>query len=249
VRDACRTDGTLYDPGDNCPAVAPEPFIANQLPPDTGFIRRVQVDTWTGLLASQWCQQHVEEQVFANITDSFVINWLNNTNEGRAYKQLVGLPADLKPAPTQECPQNVLPVVSIASPAPNQTIQSSQLTITGMVSGPNFANYQLLYAPAGTQNFQPVTDKINQQFTQNGSTLGTWNLTSIQTGQYTLRLQANSTTGGYIRTDVSVFIENIQPTPLPTPIPLPTSATGDGGTSPIPFDPLNPTATNTPPSP
>jgi hypothetical protein len=218
-------------------------YLQNQPPPppSEGFVQTVAIDSWTGLRANQFCQENVVEEVFADIDDPSALNWLNNTQQGQQTANNLGLPNNLNPPPQQECqPGQRLPAVSLANPTDGQTVQQT-LSITGQISADNLARWQLQVAPAGTNNFQPITQARTEQITQNGTLLTTWDTRQVNNGQYTLRLEAYSTEGGYIFRNVNITVDN-PPPPTPTPAPTLTPTSPPAVPSPLPFDPT-PTAT------
>lgn len=245
----CRETGTLAS--DNCPTRLADLALQNQPPPapDAGFVQSINIDSWTGLRANQWCQENVVAQTFANISDPFAVNWINTTPQGQNYARLIGLPSNLQTPPQNECQQGqTLPSVRINNPADGQTLTGT-VTITGQISAPDFARYELLYSVDGS-NFQSIGPASNQQFPAAGSTIGTWDTSLLPNGTYTLRLAAFSSSGGYIFRDVRVTTSNVPPTPTPAPTATPTPPVVEPpvqpltpGFTPIPFDPLNPTPT------
>lgn len=244
----CRDTGTIA--GENCANRTTDIYIQNQPPPPAaqGFVSTRNVDSWTGFIANEWCPENNVAKVFANISDPFAVNWLVNTPQGREFAARVGLPANLESMPTTSCSQGqTLPSFRINNPSDGQVVQGL-LTITGQVSAPDFNRYDLEYASvAQPENFTRITNNT-QQFPSAGSTLGTWDTTTLPNGQYILRLAAYSATGGFVHRTVRVTTNNIPPTATPAPPPtqvfvLPTPILV--GDTPIPFDNLNPTATAT----
>lgn len=246
--DVCRDTGALAVEGDGCANRVREFAIQDRLPPQQSFVRNVEIDTWTGLVANEWCPENKVSATFANISDPFAVNWINSTAEGQRWAQRVNLPLPLQAAPTNACQQGMtLPSVRINNPSDNQQLTGT-LTITGQVTAPDFNRYELQYAAASApQNFQPIGTFSTTQFPNAGSTLGTWDTTTVPNGSYILRLRVTSTTGGYINRDVTVNIANVQPTATPTPPVVPTAplAFPTLPDATLPFDDLNPTPTAT----
>lgn len=251
----CLDTGTIA--GQDCARRASDLFLQSQPPPPAqqGVVVTIPVDSWTGLRANQWCQENVENRVFANIDDPFAIQWINQTTAGQQYAQRVGLPQPLQAPPQAECSQGmVLPSARINNPSNGQTLTET-VTITGQVSAPDFNRYELEYAPVNTDQFIPIGDPVNQQFPDAGSTLGQWDTRLVNNGGYILRLAVYSNSGGVIYRTVNINIQNIPPTATPAPTPtatdafvppptviFPTADTG-GGFTPLPFDEPTPTAT------
>jgi len=256
----CRETGTLAS--DDCPTRVTEIYIQQQPPPaaDSGFVKNINVDSWTGLLANEWCPENVVSRTVADIGDASAVNWLNNTTEGQQYSNLIGLPLPLQAAPASACVQGQqLPSIRLINPASGQTL-TGQVAITGQVSAPDFNRYDLEFASANNPEFFQSISTSTQQLASAGSQLGTWDTTLLPNGDYIVRLAAYSNTGGNIIRTATIRIENTLPTPTPTvPAPvvptlipatpnavIPNDSQGGGAVStPIPFDGLNPTPTAT----
>jgi len=246
TREICRTTGTLTYEG--CPQRTTDLFIQDKFPPspDQGFVQNIAVDSWTGFRANEFCDDYVTQQTFASISDPSAVEWLNNTAAGRSFAQVVGLPVPLKAAPTQSCSQGQgLPSVGVSFPNANQEIQGS-VTIAGQVQAPNFVSYTLAYSTAQQpENFIQISSSTTQVQT-NGSPLGTWETSQVPNGSYTIRLTAQSNTGGTIVVNVPVLVNNPLPTPTPTLVPTVAIDSGTGsnafssGTA-IPFPNAQPT--------
>lgn len=237
----CRDTGTGDDP--NCPTRTTDIWIQQQPPPPAGqgFIQTLSIDSWTNMLANEWCAENQVQETFANIADPFAVQWLNTTTQGRAFKQRLGLPDNLPAPPAQACSQGmVLPSIRLNNPSAGQTLTGT-VTLTGQISAPDLSRFELLYAPASSpQSFQGIAPASSQQFPNAGSSLATWNTALLPNGQYIVRLAAYSQAGGYIFRDVTVTLNNIPPTPTPAPIvptPIPPIAPQF---TPLPFDNNNP---------
>ncbi|GEM_PF-269744 len=239
TREICRTTGTLsYD---TCPQRTTDLFVQDRFPPppDQGFVQTIAIDSWSGLRANEFCDDYVIQDTFASIDDPSAVDWLNTTNEGRAYAQQVGLPIPLQAPPANACSQGqTLPSINVSFPNANQTVLG-QVVIQGQVQAPNFVRYELAYAAANQPDtFFPITTSQNQ-VQVNGSELGSWDTLTLPNGNYTIRLTVVSNTGGTIVIDIPVLVDN--PVPTATPLPLPTSTPIDSavvpsGSTPIPFN-------------
>jgi membrane peptidoglycan carboxypeptidase len=238
----CADTGTLAD--DTCANVRTEYYIITQPPPpaDQGFVKTVEIDTWTGLIANQNCPDNKETHTFASISDTAAVNWLNTTAAGQLYAQQLNLPLPFESAPTAACEVGmIIPTARIIDPFDNKTIEGT-VSITGQVSASptEFSRYQLEYADVNNpETFQIIGQYSTQQQTTAGSVLATWNTTTVPNGTYILRLAVFAQNGGYLYRTVRVNINNQLPTPTPTvPALPPTSAPF----TPIPFDTVEPTA-------
>lgn len=247
--DVCRDTGTQIGPNDNCANRTRELVVQDRLPPPAteSFVRTIEIDTWTGLIANEWCPENKQINTFANIPDQFAVNWLNTTAEGRLWAERIGLPLPLEAAPTTACAQgNTLPSVRLNNPSENQTIAGT-LTITGQVTAPDFNRYQLEYASvAQPENFIPIGGFSTTQQPNAGSTLGNWDTTTVLNGTYIVRLTATSNSGGFVQRTARVNVVNNAPPVQPTIEVAPTLSIDVGGFTPAPFDQPTPTATINP---
>jgi membrane peptidoglycan carboxypeptidase len=240
----CFYTGTLAS--DSCPTRVRELYWQTQPPPaaDQGFIQNISIDSWSGLRANEWCNEHVVTQQFSAITDPFATQWLNNTPQGQQILQVLQLPANLPSVPTAACQQGApLPNVRINFPAENTALQEN-VVITGQVAAEGLARWDLQISEVGTDNYRSIMPNGQASTTQMptaGSSLLEWNSRLVQNGEYFIRLAAFSNSGGYIFHDVRVRVQNTPPTATPAPTPLPVNTT-----APLPLDPLGPTATNDP---
>jgi membrane peptidoglycan carboxypeptidase len=234
----CSDTGTL--PDNNCTARRNEIFVQSLPPPQPsqGFFQSVAVDTWTGLRANQFCADHVVQGSFANINDNDAINWLNTSAQGRQFAARIGLTLPLPPAPTGECDVNTpVAVVQMTQPTTNQLL-SGTVPVTGVINATNFANYQILVLRAdGTQVFS--SGALTNQVSIANSTMFTLDTRTIPDGDYVVRLDVRSTTGGYVQIDAAVRIDNPDPTAIPTAIVFPTQVPSQFLT-PLPFDTVIP---------
>jgi membrane peptidoglycan carboxypeptidase len=249
----CRETGTLA--GDDCPTRITEIYVQQQPPPPAsqGFVRNVNVDSWTGLLANEWCPENVVSRTVAAINDPFAVQWLNTTAAGQSYAQRINLPLPLQAAPEQACQQGQqLPSVRLINPSDGQTL-SGEFILTGQVSAPNFNRYDLEYASVANPEAFNAISSSTQQVPTAGNEIGRWDTRNVPNGEYIVRLAAYSANGGNIIRTARVRIENIQPTATPTPIqptaipitPIQPIDPVNPVNTPIPFDDLNPTPTAT----
>ena len=147
------------------------------------------------------------------------------------------------------------PSFAITSPAPEEVLRG-EVTITGSTNIPNFIFAQLDFAYASNptdtwfniQTFsQPVAD----------STLAVWDTTSINDGDYVLRLRVTLEDGTFQEVMVPVVVMN--DIPLSTPAAIPHTSTPEIAVqiptpfllaaSPTPTDLPRPTPTMLPPNP
>lgn len=230
----CADTGTAYDNTQQCGNVRSELFIQNQPPPPASqaFLQTAAIDTWTGQRANQYCSENVEMRTVINISDPTAVQWLTSA-DGQAVAQAMGIPAEAQSLPGGECsPNTQLPNIRITSPAEGQQVQG-QVDIVGATIAPNFNRYQLEVASLNSpDNYVIVAGPFTDQ-RQPGTSLGTWDTTSVPNGLYRLRLSAFANDGGYVYKTIQLGVNNVAPTAMPTSIPVATLAPGE---SPLPFE-------------
>lgn len=208
VMQICPSTGALFGDGSNCPDAALGEYVLRNQPPTTaGFVAAVPVNSWTGLLANDFCpnQEDIVTLQYVNIPDISAINWLRSP-AGQPTANRLRLPASLQPAPTAGCDGTVQqPNVSISAPFANQTL-SETVSLTGIVNaGTAFARYQLEAAEVNAQQYgiirgadgQPQGPFTNQQPNAN-SPLGTWDTRTVPNGTYDLRVAVYAQNGGFV---------------------------------------------------
>ncbi len=247
----CAATGTLPPPG--CRSLRTELFLQTQPPAgaDQAFVQEVEIDTWTGLRANQFCPDNKIAATFVNITDAAALQWLNSP-AGAAVAQQLGIPAGaVQPIPPAACDTTTeIPIARIVSPVEGQAV-SGIVQITGSASATTFNRYQLEVASAASPNTFTIVSGPSTTPQPSGQ-LGTWNTTTLPNGGYILRLAMFANNGGYLYRTVQVAVNNVQPTPTPTlpPAILPTVPlfpteppifpTAPVGFTPLPFDTVAP---------
>jgi membrane peptidoglycan carboxypeptidase len=264
-QEICATSGLLA--GADCAERISELFASDQLPPaeqEGGFIQRVPVDLWTGLVANEYCNESVYEARFVNLLvnarEDVVAReignarrWIEETAAGRAWAQSLGIEVPLALPPTEECRADTArPQVAITVPQGGREVEGN-VTVLGTARGPGFNGYQLEYglshdpggwAPAAPRGTQPV---------ENGE-LGVWDSASVSFGgPITLRVLLfgpdNPYTEGFdpVTREARVLLTLLEPTATPTPTATTTpTATATSTVTPTPTTTGTPESTPTP---
>jgi hypothetical protein len=199
-------------------------FAADQppLPPSKDLARRVKIDLWTGLEASDACKGPSDEQLVLNVTDKWARDWFG-TEDGRFWLEDHGLPRKPFYAPERECrASDPQPFIEI-NLSDGQIIASTTLEIKGSAAADTgFKKWMLEYGlGADPGSWSLLVDSNNQV---KDGTLYTWDLSSIPNGIVTLRL---TMVGDNTEVEKRVSINLSLPTPTvppatPTEIPAPT---------------------------
>ncbi len=172
-----------------------EVFVAAEPPPKIdSLLVTAPVDQFSGLIANGNCPDYVQQQTFLKTSDQSAITWLNNDPTGQQWAQSRGLTVPIAAPPTAQCDATTArPVVKLASPQPNQTL-NGLIQITGSVNSiPNFSYYQLELAQAANPNaIAQLAAPVRSQSAVGNDTayLGGWDTSNVPDGQYILRLRA-----------------------------------------------------------
>ncbi len=247
----CIDDGA--EPSQYClehSQVRSEIFAVTNPPPaaDQSMYRSLRVDTFTGLIANDFCTDYVDERFYVVLPNpsqlidlrGFERDWLLNTDTGRDWATKRGIPLNrFEQPPDQSCgPDTPRPTLAITAPEADSQ-QSGILVVRGTADAPNFSHYIVDFGLArnpqgwGTlqpPTYQPVHDDV----------LGQLDLNPFENGVMTIRLLVYDTAGHSAEVRVTFEIANPTPTPTPTarppdtPTPTPTLGPPTPSTTPSP---------------
>ena len=228
----CRVSGT--EPSNACDSQYTEIFASDQppLPPGKDLIRRVKIDLWTGLEASDACKGPSDEELVMNVTDKWGRDWLG-TGEGQLWLEDHGLPRKPYYVPERECSaSDPQPIVEISLDN-GQIITSTTLDIKGSASADGgFKRWVLEYGQGSDPG--SWTSLSNGDNPVKNGTFYTWDLSNIPNGIITLRL---TLAGDKTEVEKRVTINLSLPTPT-----IPPATPTD---TPPPPTPITPTETPT----
>jgi penicillin-binding protein 1C len=243
----CTVSGS--EPSQWCPSQRSEIFAADQppLPSSQDLWSRVNIDTWTGLRASEACPDFTREEFSLNVTDVWAIAWIQNDPAGRAWAEQYGFTQPILFTPGRECrADDSRPYLSFVFLSDGQTLTTSPVDI-----------YVLAYATSDFQSFEldyglsdnPV--EWNRLFESNqpvnpAGLVYQWDVHQLPAGTITLRLTMRSVrnTSAERLIRVNIQVPTSTPTPTTTLTPTPTSTQTP---MPTPTSPDFPTPTPTPP--
>jgi len=199
-----------------------EVFASDQppLPAGQDLIRRVKIDLWTGLEASDACKGPSEEENVLNVTDKWARQWLES-GDGRDWLETHDLPRSPYYAPERECAaSDPQPVIKLAL-SDGDVITSPSLEIKGSAyADDGFKKWRLEYG-LGAEPGSWVGLMETNEPVKNG-TLFTWNTSSLPNGTISLRLIL---VGDKAEVEQRVHLTLSLPTPTAppsTPTPPPT---------------------------
>ncbi len=244
----CEISGT--EPSEWCPKQSTELFAADQppLPKSEDLWQKLEVDTWTELLASYICREFTDEKFVLNVSDPWAKKWIRNTSQGRAWAESMGFDKPVTFRPTSACnDEDPRPILEIQSPRDGDQITSNPLEIIGKADATrNFDHYRLEYGLGSDPDKWELIENKKTPVRETGR-LAKWDLTELPPGDVTLRLFVHSNQDTYA---VLVIHLNLQvPTPTPTPTststPTPTPTPTETPT-PTLVPTFTPTVTHTP---
>ena len=201
-------------PTEYCPRRKTEIFAQDQPPLDKehDWYQMVKVDAFTGLLANEFCPDHVVEQLMIVIRDERGREWARNHPE-----YFDGLPL----APLEACTESTeRPQVLITSPAPGEPV-SGVVPVIGTVKMPNFERYEAQYGIGGNPQGWGWISGPHLAQVQDGL-LTEWDTTHLSPGLYTLRIVAFDREQRRTEGRVQVYVAAPPETPPAVASPIPT---------------------------
>ncbi|MGC9468154.1 MAG: transglycosylase domain-containing protein [Anaerolineae bacterium] len=212
-REICTLSGT--EPSPYCPERRLEVFSMDNPPPesDQAWLREVEIDANSGLLANAYCRSDVVSKV-AVFLDQV------QDPDGREWLTQWAAENGLIIAPDRECTSSDQPpVVEITAPAPNEELYG-YAEIRGTVDLPDFDRYEITYGVGANPQGWDWISGPHLAMVRDGI-LGVWQIPiEFQPGTYTLRIVAYNTQGA--RFEARQTVQVIGPTPTPTPTITPT---------------------------
>lgn len=225
----CLDDGTLAADYDFCREHSQthvELFASDPPGADQRLYRELVVDSFTGLLASQHCNEYTVQRTYlvlpnhSQITDlrPFIRNWLFNTEQGQAWlaQRNLGDEVSLDPPPEETCgPDAPRPVLEITSPTEG-SVEENVVVVRGTVDAPNFSHYRVEFGVSHDPIGWGVVQGDTSQAISNG-VLGMIDLSNYEDGPMTIRLIVYDTEGHSAERRVHFYLEKAEPTPTPEP--------------------------------
>jgi penicillin-binding protein 1C len=246
----CSASGT--EPSQWCRSGQRSEYFASDqppLPPGQDLLRRVKIDTWTGLVAGDACQDFAKEELVMNVTDKFARDWLRS-GDGRAWLEANDMPRDPFFAPDRECTaSDPHPVLQFTNLNDGSVISEASYPIQGVINVTNggFKSWRLEYGTGQDPSQWNLIAEGTNAF-PDPSRIHKWDLSGVTDTNITLRLYLSNTDDFYAERRVSVTLNLPTPTPSVTATQTPTQfLPTDTPTNVPPTDiPARPTETFTP---
>ena len=250
----CASSGT--EPSNECRGGQRSEFFSSDqlpLPKSQDLIRRVPIDTWTGLIAGNACPDYAQDEKVLNVTDKWAKQWLRS-GEGRGWLEANDMPRNPFFAPDRECSgDDPHPVLDFQNPAHGSTITESILPISGVINVKNggFTNWRLEYGAGADPSEWTVLAEGNNSF-PDPALIFTWDMKDVTANPITLRLYLMNGEDHFAEKRVTIALNLPTPTPTPTtpptevpPTPFPTDTTIPAVDTPTETPTLIPTETPT----
>ena len=222
-KEICTESGTV--PSQWCPDTTKEYFASDQLPlpKEKDLWQKLNIDTWTGLLASDACGDFTKEIFTINVQDTFAKKWLKNTDEGKNWLKSMKFKKPYTFTPSRACkdtdPKATLKFVGLSE---NQRIVDISLDIDIQAYGDGFKTVGLSYGLGDTPDtWMDLVKQTSEQY-KDPDTFYTWDLTKLPAGVVTLKLTMYNKTDGYAEKTIHIDLQVPTPTPTNTPTPTPT---------------------------
>jgi len=244
----CTVSGA--EPSQWCPNQRSEYFVAGQPPLPSGqdLWQRVNIDTWTGLLASPACKDYTDNKLGLNVNDPWAVKWIKETDQGRQWAKDIGFSDPIFFTPEHACAEtDSRPIIEINAPDDGDVITSSPLVIYGRADATsNYSEFWLHWGrgqdPVDWDLLREDNDPVSQ-----ADEIYVWDVSGLEAGVVSLRLRVLSTGGTYAERKITIDLQVPTPTPTSTEVPTETPTPTLTETPTItPTATLPPTDTQTP---
>lgn len=243
----CNTSGT--EPSQWCRGGQRSEFFASDqlpLPRSQDLITQTTIDTWTGLIAGDACQEYAKEEMVMNVSDEWARRWFR-TGDGRAWLEARDLPRNPFYKPERECSaDDPRPLLQFTNLREVDTITESPLDIRAIinVTKGDFTGWRLEYGRGQDPSEWTVLAEGRNKYEQPDS-IYKWDLDEVDGDRLTLRLYLMN--GEDFYAEKRVFLTLNLPTPTPTPTFTPSITPTLAPPTAVPTDtPIPATSTNTP---
>lgn len=215
----CRLSGT--EPSNSCDSQYTEVFASDQppLPKGKDLARRIKIDLWTKLEASDACKGPSEDRVVLNVTDLWARDWFK-TEDGRSWLDAHGLPRNPDYAPERECSaKDPQPIIEL-NLNDGEVITSPILNIKGSATADEgFKGWRLEYGLGAEPASWTVLSESNNPI--KNDRLYQWDLSNLPNGIISLRL---TLIGDKAELEKRIAFNLSLPAPTqPPPTPTPTA--------------------------
>jgi penicillin-binding protein 1C len=241
----CATSGT--EPSNWCREQRTEIFAADQppLPPGKDLYRKTTLDTWTGLEASNACDDYTDELNVINTGgDPWAEKWIQ-TGAGKDWLEAHDIPRNVAIAPQRECNNDdPHPMIEFRSPKDGDTITESDIDVRAIIDATDGVKSWTLDYGIGNNPNDWTQIAVGDGEVEDPTTLLKWDVSEVGGDNVTLRLYVTGDKG-YAEHKITLKLQ--LPTPTPTPTFTPTATVSAPTDTPTPTITLTlPVPSNTP---
>ena len=219
----CSISGT--EPSNSCKSgKQTEIFAIDQppLPPGMDLWRKVNIDTWTGLEASDACDEFTRGEMVMRVDDKWARDWLGRS-DGKKWLEAHSFSKNITFAPKRECTANdPYPDLRFTNLEDGDEIKTKDFEIFGVVTATdNFGKWTLEYGKGREPSkWIILVEDSNAQY-KKAKKLTKWKLGNLTNGVFTLRLTLRGDKGNAVAERIITVILDL-PTPTLTPTATPT---------------------------
>jgi len=216
----CSLSGT--EPSERCPEQRMEVFAFDQPPlsKENDLWQQIDIDTWTGLKSSVECSSFVEEKLTLFITDPWAIRWVLQNEQGENWALDHGFTRPIIITPTRECrASDSRPVIQITNLSGGQVLTSSSLDLVGIIDATSdFDYFNISYEVSSEPGKWVALVDHSHTPVKTAGKIVTWDLSSLPSGQVTLKIYLHNTQGGHAEKKIHlvVLLPTLTPTLTPT---------------------------------
>ena len=244
----CNTSGT--EPSQWCRGGQRSEFYAEGQPPlprNQDLLIETTIDTWTGLIAGDACEEFAKKERVMNVSDEWARKWFK-TSDGRAWLESKDLPRNPFYKPNRECSSaDPRPVLEFTNLNEVDTITSSPVNIKGMINTTSggFTGWRLEYGKGEDPSEWTILAEGTNKF-EAPDTIYEWDVEDVTGNKITLRIYLMNGDDFYAEKRVLLTFNLPTPTPEPTATPSITPLPPTDVPTLIPTNtPIPPTVTNT----
>ncbi|HSO11569.1 MAG TPA: PBP1A family penicillin-binding protein [Anaerolineales bacterium] len=214
----CNLSGA--EPSQWCRGGQRSEFYASDQPPlprSQDLITRTTIDTWTGLIAGDACQDFAKEEQVMNVPDEWARKWFK-TGDGHAWLESHDLPRNPFYKPERECSSDdPRPLIEFTNLKETDTVTGSPLKIKAIinVTKGDFTGWHLEYGRGDDPSEWTVLAEGRNKFEQPGI-IYEWDLDDVEASRVTLRIYLMNGEDFYAEKRVLLTFNLPTSTPQPT---------------------------------
>jgi len=210
------------------------------LPRSQDLLAETTIDTWTGLIAGNACEDFAKKGLVMNVPDEWARKWFK-TGDGRAWLESHDMPRDPAYKPERECSStDPRPILEFSNLKDNDVITDTSLPIKGIIDVKNgsFTSWRLEYGvgndPSDWKTLADGKDPI-----KDASLIYKWDLEDFKKNKITLRIYLSNGEDRYAEKRITLTFNLPTPTPEPTLTPTQVPPTSIPTDTPIPATPTD----------